>query len=238
MTAAYADAVMSDDASQVAAAREGATETAIQFAVTFRSLERHARSQRDHPCRPTLWFMFQFTRAEDLQPVHVPARYAALAERIYDAARIHRVIVTRGRGALRPRTEFTSTVERDFATATIHVNAIGTDFLPAMPAAATALEAAGREVVELDLPLRDPATATLGSNLIDLGFGLAGVVPYPPSAAGQEDVLRFQRLGNVPTQTDDLLTISPLGDALLRTVLGDLDEARERRGPVIDQRLW
>jgi GNAT superfamily N-acetyltransferase len=227
MTAAYADAVMSDGHSQLAASREGATETAIQFAATFRSLERHARSELARPCRPTVWFLFRFTTREDSRTIYVPAPYTGVVERIYAAAGVPRNVATPETSTLDARTGFRTAMERDYATGTIRVTAVGADFHPAVDAAATELEAVGCAVVELNLPMREPATATVGDDLVDLGFGFGGAIPYPPPSTREEDVLRLQRLGDVPTQTDGLVTISPLGDALRRVVLRDLDEARE-----------
>jgi hypothetical protein len=57
-----------------------------------------------------------------------------------------------------------------------------------------------------------------------------GVLPYPPPSSQEADVIRFQRVADMPTRTETLSTISPLGDDLLRTVLGDLDRAREGIG--------
>src|SRR3712207_8230887 len=54
------------------------SETAIQFAATFRSLERHARSELARPCRPTLWFLFRFTTPQDLRPIYVDRKSTRL----------------------------------------------------------------------------------------------------------------------------------------------------------------
>jgi GNAT superfamily N-acetyltransferase len=227
LTAAYADAVMSDGESQLAASREGATETAIQFAATFRSLERHARSELPRPCRPTVWFLFRFSPHQGFRTIYVPAPYAGLVGRIYGAAGVPHDVGTPETSTLGARTVFRMKMERDYATGTIRVTTVGADFHPAIDAAAEELEAAGCAVVELDLAMRSPATATVGGDLVDLGFGFGGALPHPPPSTRVEDVLRLQRLGDVPTQTEALVTISPLGEALRRVVLRDLGEARE-----------
>ncbi len=76
------------------------------------------------------------------------------------------------------------------------------------------------DVVYLDLPLENPATAILADHLERLGVSYAGVFPNPHTTG---DVLRMQSLHRARITADDLSVASNHGRELLDYVLADID---------------
>ncbi len=80
----------------------------------------------------------------------------------------------------------------------------------------------GLDVIYVDLPLENPATALVADDLERLGVSYAGVFP---NSRTDGDVLRMQSLHRVRVKADDVVVASDHGRELLEYVLGDLPQA-------------
>ncbi|MGQ9371327.1 ATP-binding protein [Azospirillum sp. ST 5-10] len=77
----------------------------------------------------------------------------------------------------------------------VEVLSYGRDAVPAIAGLLRRFRADGVATVLLELPLGDPATATLADRFERLGFSLAGI--FPNAAAPGGDVLLYQYLNNI-----------------------------------------
>jgi hypothetical protein len=80
----------------------------------------------------------------------------------------------------------------------------------------------GVDVLYVDLPLDQPATAQVGDALEDLELTYSGIFPNNKAAG---DVLRLQCLRNATALCHDVVVVSPHGAALLDYVVADMEAA-------------
>ena len=112
-------------------------------------------------------------------------------------------------------------VNRDHNLALITVDVPGADLETAISAERRHLfHSLGLDVVYVDLPLNQPATALVADDLERLGVSYAGVFPNNRTDG---DVLRMQSLHRVRVKADDVAVASDHGRELLDYVLADLD---------------
>jgi serine/threonine-protein kinase RsbW len=155
-----------------------------------------------------------FWLATNLVPsrvVHAPLWHAPQLAGLYEHLELPREIVTEP-PALAGTTELTTDELEDHDDAIITVRTAGGDLLEAIGAEQHRLATTGRKAIYLDLPLADPATASLPVAVHDdLGFFFGAVVPERRHG----DVLRMQSLHDADVNPSDLTTASDYGAELL-----------------------
>jgi hypothetical protein len=178
-------------------------------------------AEETHPRRSSLLLYFEYLQPPPPAAVHVPARHRAMVERIY-ANLGQPVELQRGR-APRGSGQVNVSYLKTHRLGTIAVRQIGNDTAADVRWARDDLVAsAGAEAVLLELPLAQPAAASLCEAAEAAGFFFSGI---GPSFAPDGDTLRLQYLA-VPVDSSQLQILTPLGKELLAYV----DAERERVG--------
>jgi hypothetical protein len=160
--------------------------------------------------------------------LYVPQAYADVARRIYDEAALRRTIRTatpRDEHALPEKTSFTLQLKHEASVAFVGVAEYGRDFDEQLLAQIDQLRMNHFDVIQLFLPLSDPATAHLGGGLHEMGLSFTGI--YPEFSHG--DMLVLQSLNNVVVEPDQIVVASDFGRWLLDFVLADRQTASDRQ---------
>ncbi|MEX2254400.1 MAG: GNAT family N-acetyltransferase [Acidimicrobiia bacterium] len=149
--------------------------------------------------------------------VHLPETDRAWIERIYDTNGIPRTYGPSD-GAL---ADATSTIDAqvygDIGLALLDITCAGHDLHAVALDRLRSLRTAGIDVVYADLPLDDPTTSAAADELSRLGFSFGGVIPLWRGAGG--DVVRYQHVGDIDVQADEIEILSDMGKELLTYVL-------------------
>jgi hypothetical protein len=149
--------------------------------------------------------------------VHLPETDRAWIERIYDTNGIPRTYGPSD-GAL---ADATSTIDAqvygDIGLALLDITCAGHDLHAVALDRLRSLRTAGIDVVYADLPLDDPTTPAAADELSRLGFSFGGVIPLWRGAGG--DVVRYQHVGDIDVQADEIEILSDMGKELLTYVL-------------------
>jgi anti-sigma regulatory factor (Ser/Thr protein kinase) len=160
------------------------------------------------------------------QTIHLPERHAELVGRLADRLAAEREIVT---DAVEPsgRTKLWTSVEGDSAIARLRVDRVGGDVASRVADSLEGLDAFDLGVVHLDVPVADPASGTAIEALEPLGFSLAAWVPRFVEGS---DMMRLQRTGSHPVETEDIACARAEGEEVRDYVLAEW--RRVRRGGV------
>ncbi len=160
------------------------------------------------------------------QTVYLPERHAefvlALAERV-GAEREVATDMTEPAG----ETRLWTSVESDAGLARIRVEAAGADLPSNVADAVDGLDAFNLDVIHLDLPLSDSASAAAVEELEPLGFSLAAWVPRFVDGS---DMVRLQRTGGIQVDPEEIICARPEGEHVRDYVLAEW--RRVRRGGI------
>jgi GNAT superfamily N-acetyltransferase len=149
--------------------------------------------------------------------LHVPARHAPLLEEVRDRLGLDRTVVTDvvdGTG----RTTSRLTVSARVGLAEIRVTGVGADIVDHLAHQLDELATFDLAVVQLDLPLADPAAgwAAVESERLGWFFGA-----WLPCASPAGDVLRLQRLAGRPVDMVHVECARPEGEVVRDHTLGE-----------------
>jgi len=165
------------------------------------------------PQRESYVHCFRYLAPPPLVTVHIPARHRAMVARIYEnfrqTCRIGESAPAASSGDF--RIHFDRTLQKGVITV---VTADERQWPEILRAAQDMEELAGAEVVDLDLPLAQPATALLFDRAERSGFILTGIRPCQSSDG---DSARLQRLC-IPFDMGRLCIYPGFGDVLARYV--------------------
>jgi hypothetical protein len=160
--------------------------------------------------------------------VHVPARHAELVERLYEALGLRREIVIgpgAGVGAGADVTVLTTDVTPAAGRAHLRVATLGDDLTERVAEELEGLMAFEVATTHIDLPLWQPAAAVAVEALEPLGFFWGALVP----CFGTEgDVLRLQRLGDHPVQSEGIVCARSEGELVRDVVLAEWRRVQRR----------
>ena len=105
---------------------------------------------------------------------------------------------------------------------------VGLDLVDEITTALHRMQRSGAEYVQVRLPANQPALATMGAGLVELGLGYAALIPgFRRSQGGTGDVLVAQWIEDVEVDTS--------GFVYATEAVGELVEAvvRQRAGPAL-----
>ncbi len=146
--------------------------------------------------------------------IYAPLHHRTMLRRIYDGLGLQRTLVEPP--AVLPRRPDQSRLSTEVLSA---INAAHIILQQPGRYAATEVRIKLNELirkgvacVHLDLPLTDPATATLCAHCEMAGFTLAGIIPQ----ADGNDLLRLQHLNEIPIDWNEMVIYSEAGQALKR----------------------
>jgi anti-sigma regulatory factor (Ser/Thr protein kinase)/GNAT superfamily N-acetyltransferase len=181
----YADAVTVHTLTQKSNTAHGGHLTAVDLAAMPKT-EKFGKSDVQ-PQRVSCLLYFHWLRPPAARTVFIPARHRAIVAEIYERLGCRIEI-----GAARPPSghgTLAVSIDAGAALATVSADMIGTDTVRLVRQARRELvERTHVEVVYVELPLDDTATAIVAGELEQDGFGFLGVAPH---FSPRGDVLRL-----------------------------------------------
>lgn len=158
-------------------------------------------SQEDE-YRHSLVVFYKPLQPHPVSRVYVPARHAAMIRAIYANLEIglEELPATGQCASGAAAIDAISNPLRGIAYLT--VRQYGSDFLDQLKSKVRQFCGHGTAVIQLDLPMNDPAAAQLTPAIEALGFFFSGVVP---NYFGTADSLRFELLNNVEVHTESIV---------------------------------
>jgi GNAT superfamily N-acetyltransferase len=153
--------------------------------------------------------------------VFAPERHREIVEQTIELCELRGTVIDPPPMAELPdHTRLHAEVDRDHNLALLTVLEPGSDLEQAIAAERHHLfHRDNLDAVYVDLPLENPATASLADHLERLGVSYAGVFPNNRTDG---DVLRMQSLHRVRVKADDVVVASDHGQELLDYILADL----------------
>ena len=157
------------------------------------------------------------------EQIHVPERHAPLIAELTERLGIERTQSPGSGAEAGTESDLTSAAHTFSSLGEIRVTAIGADLLEQVASALESLEGFDLAAVLLDLPLADPGAPAAAETLERLGFSYAA---WMPAFDDGHDVLRLQRIGSRPVDTETIECARPEGEAVRDYVLADWHRIR------------
>ena len=181
-----------------------------------------AAGEQGPPKRRSLLAMFTPLRPHHEQ-IYVPDHHAELISELAGRLGIERTKSPGAEAAAGSESDVASTAHTFSSLGEIRVSVIGADLIDQVTAALESLEGFDLAAVQLDLPLADPAAAGAACSLERLGFSYAA---WMPSFDEGHDVLRLQRIGSRPVDTETIECARSEGEQVRDYVLADWHRVR------------
>ena len=172
--------------------------------------------------RRSLLAMYTPLRPHHVQ-IHVPEHHAELVAELAGRLGIDRTQSPGGEAAAGSESDVASTAHTFSSLGEIRVGTIGADLIDQVAAALDSLEGFDLAAIQLDLPLSDPAATGAACSLERLGFSYAA---WMPAFNEGRDVLRLQRIGSRPVDTETIECARPEGEQVRDYVLADWHRVR------------
>lgn len=158
------------------------------------------------------------TNPEPARVVYAPPHHRPLIEDLCRRLGLDRAFAAAGPAAGEEgETRLGVRVRPELGMAFLTVAAFGPDLVAQVRHQLIDLCCKRIDVIYLDLPLQDPATAAGCAGLEALGLFFGGVIPE----LNRGDVLRLQYLNNLALDVAAIVTVSPAGRALLDHVVAE-----------------
>ena len=115
----------------------------------------------------------------------------------------------------------------------VDIDVVGLDLVDEITTALHQMQRSGAEYVQVRLPANQPALATVGAGLVELGLGYAALIPgFRPSQDGAGDVLVTQWIEDIDVDTSDFVYATEAVGELVRSVVQQVQEADPAAGCV------
>ncbi len=162
--------------------------------------------------------LFQPLKPAPAREVYVPDRYAIVIQAATDRCRLDRAVVTASElNAMGSRASIRRVLKPRQDVCYVWLDGWGEDVLARIAQIAEECDRAGTRAIYLNLPLDGGATDALVSDLQELDFFFAGVLP---EYAGR-DWLTLQRVSDACLDVENIVLTNDTSRALLDFVLGD-----------------
>ena len=223
----FTEAVTVHERSQKVALATGGHEIGVMLAAQQPTLDFYELGGQGDHRRSVIAFFGSFGEVPE-RTVHVPQSYLEVARTIYEQCGLARTVLAAApRDDLRlpERTSFTLQLKHEASVAYIGVAEYGRDFDEQLLSQVEQLRMNHFAVIQLHLPLGQPATAHFGGGLHEMGLSFMGI--YPEYSDG--DSLVLQCLNNVDVDVEGIVTVSDFGAWLVDYVLADRRTALDRQ---------
>jgi hypothetical protein len=112
----------------------------------------------------------------------------------------------------------------------VDIEVVGLDLVDEITVALHQMQRSGAEYVQVRLPANQPALATVGAGLVELGLGYAALIPgFRPSVDGSTgDVLVTQWIEDLDVDTSDFVYATEAVGELVTAVVQQVREAGSR----------
>ncbi len=183
--------------------------------------------------RPIRWL--SMVALTPLQPADlwVPKPYESFVSSILTAASWPRTLRTATPTAEAPSTStITTEFDADNKLAIADVHLVGRDLVDAISATLDDMRRTGAEFIAIRLPACQPATATHGAGLTELGVSFAAYLPEfrPPTAEDRGDVVVAQWLADPVVDPSDWSFTTPEVEQLVTAIVEQAAEVGTRTG--------
>lgn len=216
-----ASAVTSHSLSQRELVQRGERPCGLELAAVPPHLFKALEAEGAPPQRESYLRFFQFLGPPPPALAHLPKRHQPMVARVYES--LARPCRWGQEAPAQARGSYQADFDKNTRRGSVRVHAADQGQWPEILRVARDLEEiGGAEVVYLDLPLAQPASALLCQLAEDAGFFFAGL---RPCEAPDGDYLRLQRLG-VELDLSRLCLHPELGQELLAYVAAEMAEAR------------
>lgn len=214
----YSRAVTAHMASQKSNIKMGAKETGFVLAhspptAIFKKMTANEGSYR----RAVALFYIPVT-SDIKHNVFLPSRHENILKKIYTHGELNRDFNQPSReGLISFHSQIHSHLLPEMGSAFLRVNKFGIDFLDELKMQVHELCQRQVELIVLDLPLSDPATALLYPEIENIGFFFSGLMPE----FLEGDSLRLQYLNNVIFNPDEVQVYSEFGKEIFSYVVDE-----------------
>ncbi len=218
----YSRAVTAHVASQKSNVKMGAKETGFVLAhspptAIFKKMETSEGSQRR-----TVALFYIPVAPDKKYNVFLPPKHNDVLKKMYRHAELDRDFnQPSGEGLISLHSQIHMHMLPEMSSAFLRVNKFGIDFLDELKLQLNDLRQRQVELMVLDLPLSDPATALLYPEIEKLGFFFSGLMPEYLDG----DALRLQYLNNVIFQPEDVQVYSDFGKDIFSYVVGEWEKS-------------
>ncbi|MBI5680285.1 MAG: ATP-binding protein [Methanobacterium sp.] len=211
----YSRAVTVHVASQKSNVKMGAKETGFVLAhspptAIFKKMEASSGSNRR-----TVALFYVPVAPDPGHNVFLPLKHGDILKKIYNHGELKRTFNQSSNEGLSFHSQIHSHLLPEMSSAFLRVNKFGIDFLDELKLQVNDLCYRHVELIVLDLPLSDPATALLCPEIEDLGFFFSGLMPEYLDG----DALRLQYLNNVIFNPEDVQVYSEFGKDIFSYVV-------------------
>lgn len=214
----YSRAVTAHVASQKSNVKMGAKETGFVLAhspptAIFKKMEASEGNYRR-----TVALFYVPSAPDKIQNVFLPLKHEDIIKKIYHHGKLNRSFnQPSNEGLISFHSQIFSHLLPEMNSAFLRVNKFGIDFLDELRIQVHDLCKRQVELIVLDLPLNDPATALLCPEIENLGFFFSGLMPEYLNG----DALRMQYLNNVIFNPEDVQVYSEFGKDIFSYVVGE-----------------
>lgn len=167
--------------------------------------------------------LFYVPVAQDRESeVYIPQKHGEILEKIYSHLELERELIypVSLEVPLEPQSQIYSHYLPEMGSVFLRVNKFGINFLDELRLHIQEMLMKGTELIVLDLPLEDPATALLTPKIEELGFFFSGIRPEFLNG----DALTLQYLNNVSFDPDKVAVYSDFGNEIFSYVVKQWEE--------------
>lgn len=214
----YSRAVTVHEASQRANVKMGAKETGFILAHSPPTAIFKRMTTDKSYLRRTVALFYIGVAEDEIQEVYLPPAHGEILKKIYKHTDLHRIYKKpENRGKVYSDSIINIHVLSEMSSAFLRVGRYGKSFLSELALKVQDLCQHKVELIVLDLPLTDPVTSWMCSEIERMGFFFSGLMPEYLHG----DALRLQYLNNVPFNPDTVDVYSDFGKELFNYIVGE-----------------
>lgn len=214
----YSRAVTVHEASQRSNVKMGAKETGFILAHSPPTAIFKKMTASKGGYRRTVALFYIPVTTDKRQNVFLPSKHEEILKKLFDHGELKRDYNQPSReGLISFHSQIYSHLLPEMGSAFLRVNVYGIDFLKELKLQVRDLCQRQVELIVLDLPLSDPATALLYPEIENIGFFFGGLMPEFLDG----DALRLQYLNNVIFDPEDVKVYSEFGKEVFSYVVDE-----------------
>ncbi len=223
--------VLTHPATQQIALQEGATIVGAYICMTH-PIQQVGITDGVQASRGSLSVAYSALRPLAPATMWIPGPYEPMARQVLAASDWPRELAGARRDPACPEHGSMSTsFNSDNRFGIVDIEVVGLDLVDEITTALHQMQRSGAEYVQVRLPANQPALATVGAGLVELGLGYAALIPgFRPSDDGTGDVLVTQWIEDVDIDTSDFVYATEAVGELVRSVVQQVREAGSRGG--------
>jgi len=222
----YSRAVTAHIASQKSNVKMGSKLTGFIIAHSPPTAIFKKMDAEDDDYRRSVALFYVPVAEEGEKKVHIPQKHAEILEKIYSHLELQRELIYPVSLEIPPATQskIHSHLLPEMGSVFLRVAQFGVNFIDELRLYIQDMSRKGIELIVLDLPLEDPATALLTSKIEELGFFFSGIIPEFLNG----DALILQYLNNVSFDPDKVAVYSDFGEEIFSYVVKEWEESSRR----------